>query len=330
MQNLLNVSRSALTAASVIMALGFAGQPAVAADFPSEPIELVVPWKPGGGTDASARIFAPYLAEELGVPVKVVNIDGGGGWVAWAEMAAWDPKADDHKIGIVNLPHLFAYLDPRMGRTETVSDFNFLAGQTFDPCMWLAREGDERFQTLQELIEYAKKNPGELVVSTTAVGSDDHQGLAYAEKFVPGFAIEKIYANNDAKKVQELLGEHTDIIAGNVSYYVPYILDAKMRPLGILSSERNQFVPSVPTFEEVTGVENICFAGRTLVVAPGLPEDKYKVLLDAVKRVQENPEYVVKEQNNSSTIWRVSGPSLKDFIRSTEERVKAVEYWKQQ
>ena len=129
----------------ILSTVSFLISSAIAADFPKGPVELVVPWKAGGGTDRSARIFAPFLAEELGVPVNVVNISGGGGWVAWGQMAKWDPKKDDHKIGLVNLPHVFAYLDPKMKRTETVGDFNFIGGQTYDPCLWLVRADDERF-----------------------------------------------------------------------------------------------------------------------------------------------------------------------------------------
>lgn len=321
---------AAMLAVGVVAGMCLFGQPARAAEFPSGPVELVVPWKTGGGTDRSARLFAPYLSEALGVPVNVVNIDGGGGWVAWAQMAAWNPQKDDHKIGLVNLPHVFAYLDPKMGRSETVADFNFIGGQTFDPCVWLVREGDERFQTLDQFIKHAKANPEKVVVSTTAVGSDDYQGLAYAEKKVDGFKVSKVYANNDAKKIQELLGSHTDAVAGNISYYVPQILEGKMRPIAVLSEERSQFLPSVPTFKEVTGVDNICFAGRTLVAAPGLDAAKYKVYEEAIKKAQQDPEYRIKELNNSSTVWDVSGDDLKAFIKSTADRVKVVEYWNQQ
>ncbi|WP_034490769.1 Bug family tripartite tricarboxylate transporter substrate binding protein [Afifella pfennigii] len=310
-------------------AIALSAAPAFAQDYPSGPIELVVPWKTGGGTDRSARLFAPYLSEALGVPVNVVNIDGGGGWVAWDQMAKWDPGEDDHKIGLVNLPHVFAYLDPKMGRSETVEDFNFISGQTFDPCLWVVRTGDERFSSLEEFVNYAKENPGEVVVSTTAVGSDDYQGLAFAEKKIDGFEVGKVYANNDAKKVQELLGEHTDAVAGNISYYVSYIEDGQMQPLAVLSRERSPFLPDVPTFKEAVGVENICFAGRTLVAAPGLPDEKYKVLADAIAEAQANPEYRDKEKAGSSQIWEVSGEDLQNFIKQTEESVKEVEYWKQ-
>lgn len=324
-----NLTRSAGTlgaVAAIALALATATS-AAAAEFPSGPVQLVVPWKVGGGTDRSARLFAPYLEQALGVPVNVVNIAGGGGWVAWAQMAKWDPEKDDHKIGYVNFPHVFAYLDPRMERTETVGDFNLLYGHTLDPCIWLVREDDDRFRTAREFIDYVKAHPNEIVMSTTAVGSDDHQGIAYAEKFVDGFRVRKVYANNDGKKIQEVLGGHTDAVAGNIAYYVPQMLEGKLRPIVILSAERSPLIPSVPTFEEVTGKQNVSFAARVLVAAPGIAPAKRKAFLDAVEKAASNPEYALKAIQNRNPVWGLTGEELDKFISASEERVSKVKYW---
>lgn len=318
----------AVACATLVVTAALCGTVA-AAEFPNKPVQLVVPWKTGGGTDRNARLMAPYLSQALGVPVQVVNIAGGSGWIAWEKMANWDPEADDHKIGFVNLPHIFAYLDPRMGRSETWQDFNFVSGQSFDPCTWIIRPDDERYDSLDEFIDYVKAHPDEITVSTTAIGSDDYQGLAYAEKKIEGFQVSKVYANNDAKKVQELLGEHTDMLAGNVSYYVPYINDGRMQALAVLSEERSHYLPEVPTFQEITGIDNICYSGRTLVAAPGLAPEKYQVYLEAIKQVQQNPEYIRKAKKNNITVWKIRGDELKEFIKDTEERVKEIAYWKE-
>ena len=110
---------------------------------------------PNGNTTTNVIIWNTAKA-----PWSGKNISGGGGWVAWGQMSKWDAKKDDHKIGLVNLPHVFAYLDPKMKRTETVSDFNFIGGQTYDPCLWLVRADDERFTGgLKDVLAYTAKNP---------------------------------------------------------------------------------------------------------------------------------------------------------------------------
>ncbi|MDA9816018.1 tripartite tricarboxylate transporter substrate binding protein [Alphaproteobacteria bacterium] len=295
--------------------------------YPTEPIQLVVPFKPGGGADRTFRLFAPYLSEELGVPVNVINIDGGGGWVAWAQAVKWDAEKDDHKLQVVNLPHVLSMLDPRMKRTETLEDFNFLAWHSLDPCIWAVREGDERFQSLAEFLDFIAKNPNEVIMSSTAVGSDDHMGIAFAEKYIPNFKVRKIYANGDSKKIQEVLAGTSDAVAGNVGYYVPQIMEGKLRPIVVLSDERSPNLPSVPTFAEVTGLMNISYAGRTLATAPGLSEDKRTILLDAIKRALVNPEYVMKENNNKNPLLFKEGDNMWAALRSSKEMVEKVKFW---
>jgi len=304
-----------------------AGKLARSRSFPTGPVQLVVPFGTGGGSDRTMRLFAPYLAKELGVPVNVINIAGGGGWKAWAQMAQWDPEKDDHIVGTINLPHVLSLLDPRMKRTETLESFNFIAWHSLDPCIWAVREGDERFQTLRAFIDHVKAHPNEIVMSTTAVGSDDHMGIAYAEKFVEGFKVKKVYANNDGKKIQEVIGGHTDAVGGNVGYYVPYMLDAKLRAICVLSAERSPNLPTVPTFEEVTGKRNISFAGRTFVLAKGIAQNKQDVYLNAIKAAMNNPEYQIKEAANRNPLAYKEGDELWAALREAEELVKSVKFW---
>jgi tripartite-type tricarboxylate transporter receptor subunit TctC len=313
-------------ASAALMLVGVGGASAQS-KFPSKPVELVVPFKPGGGTDRSARIFASFLSTELGVPVKIINIAGGGGWVAWAQMAKWDASKDDHKIGYVNIPHVLSMHDPRMKRKETLKSFNFVSGHTLDPCIWAIRTDDPRFSDLKSFIDYVKKNPMTISVSTTAVGSDDHQGLAYAEKFIKGFQVKKVYANGDSKKLREVIGKHTDAVAGNVGYYIPYMLEGKIKAIAVLDTQRSEYLPTVPTFEEITGLQNVSFAGRTLAVAPGLAEDKKKVYADAIKKAVENPNYAIKELKNKNGLWPVTGAALWKKLEETSDNVKKVKYW---
>lgn len=322
-------TRMMISAAAIaaVATVGLCSKDATAEKFPNKPVQIVVPFKAGGGADRTFRLFAPYLSKELGVPVNVVNIAGGGGWVAWAQMAKWDPNKDDHKLGVINLPHVLSLLDPRMKRKETLKSFNFLAWHSYDPCIWAVREGDPRFQTLKEFIDYVKKHPNKIVMSTTAVGSDDHMGIAFAEKFIKGFKVKKVYANSDNKKIQEVIGGHTDAVAGNVGYYVPFMLEKKLRPIVVLHPERWPQLPSVPTFFEVTGLKNVSYAGRTLATAPGLAESKRKIYLDAMKRAIENPEYVMKELKNKNVLMFRTGDELWKTLDESKKLVEQVKFW---
>lgn len=298
--------------------------------FPSGPVQLVVPFSPGGGADRTFRLFAPYISEELGVPVNVINIEGGGGWVAWQQMANWDPEDDDHIIGTINFPHVFSYLDPRMNRTETVESFNFLAWHSLDPCVWAVRHDEDRFDGLEDFIEYVQNNPGEITMSSTAVGSDDHMGIAFAEKFIPDFNVRKLYANGDSKKLQEVIGGVSDAVAGNVGYYSSFVEDEQIRFITVLHEERFDGAPDTPTFQEVTGEPNVSFAGRTMCVANGLAEEKKQVYADAIERAIRNEEYLERERANNNNIQFMRGDEMWNKIEETREYVESVEFWNEE
>lgn len=295
--------------------------------FPNQPVQLVVPFSPGGGADRTFRLFAPYLAEELGQPVNVINIEGGGGWVAWQQMANWDPEEDDHMIGTLNFPHVFSYLDPRMGRTETVDSFNFVAWHSLDPCIWAIRHGEDRFDSLASMIEWVRANPNELIISSTAVGSDDHMGIAFAEKFIDGFQVRKLYANGDSKKLQEVIGGVSDAVAGNVGYYTPFVDEQQIEFICTLHEERYPIIPDVPTFEEVTGEPNVSFAGRTMLLANGIAQEKFDIYEAAIERAIMNEEYRAKEAANNNNLLFMKGDAIREKIDDTRAYVESVRFW---
>ena len=302
---------------------------ASAADFPSKPVQLQVPFAPGGGADRTFRLFAPYLAEELGQPVKVTNVAGGGGWVSWSQVVNdWNAKRDDHKLAVVNIPHIFSFLNPAMKRTEKLESFNFLAWHSYDPGLWLVRWDDERFKDLDDVLAYAQKQP--IIVAPGSFGSDDHIGVAFAQQAVPGFKAKFVTSRGDNSKIQLALGKHVDLIAANVGFFIPSIEEKKLRPIAVLHPTRWDLLPNVPTFQEITGKTNITYAGRTLATANGLEEEKRKIYLDAIKRAIANPEYVAKEAANKNHLMFAEGDEMWTLLREGQKVAEQAAYWEQE
>ena len=300
-----------------------------AADFPSKPVQLQVPFAPGGGADRTFRLFAPYLSEELGVPVKVTNVAGGGGWVSWSQVVNdWNPKRDDHKLAVVNIPHIFSFLNPDMKRTEKLESFNFLAWHSYDPGLWLVRWDDERFKDLDDVLEYAQKEP--IIVAPGSFGSDDHIGVAFAQQAVPGFKAKFVTSRGDNSKIQLALGKHVDLIAANVGFFIPSIEEKKLRPIAVMHPTRWPLLPDVPTFEEITGKRNITYAGRTLATANGLEEEKRAIYLAAIKRAMANPEYVAKEAANKNHLMFAEGDDMWTLLREGQKVAEQAAYWEQE
>ena len=302
---------------------------ASAADFPSKAVQLQVPFAPGGGADRTFRLFAPYLAEELGQPVKVTNVAGGGGWVSWGQVVIdWNARRDDHKLAVVNIPHIFSFLNPAMKRTEKLESFNFLAWHSYDPGLWLVRWDDERFSNLDDVLAYAQEQP--IIVAPGSFGSDDHIGVAFAQQAVPGFKAKFVTSRGDNSKIQLLLGNHVDMVAANVGFFVNSIMERKLRPIAVLHSSPWEVLPSVPTFEEITGKVNITYAGRTLATANGLEEEKRTIYLDAIKRAMANPEYIAKEAANKNHLMFAEGDDMWTLLREGQKVAEQAAYWEQE
>lgn len=323
-----------LATAAGVAAMGLAtAMPAFAQNacegFPSEPVIIQVPFAPGGGADRTFRLFAPYLSQELGVPVQVTNVAGGGGWVSWSEVAnEWNDDNADHKLAVVNLPHVFSFLNPDMQRSETLDSFNFLAWHSYDPGLWLVRWDDDRFQTLEDVIEYAKEEP--LIVAPGNHGGDDHVGLAFAEKAVPEMKMKYIFSDGgDNEKIQLLLSNTADMVAGNVGYYVNGIMERKMRPIAVLHNEPWIILPSVPTFQEITGKKNITYAGRTLAAANGLADCKREIYLAAIEKAMNNPEYVQKENASRNFLLYMTGDNMWQALRDGQAVAEEARYWEE-
>jgi tripartite-type tricarboxylate transporter receptor subunit TctC len=319
-------------ALATIAALGL-GLPAANAQnnekFPTKPVIMQVPFAPGGGADRTFRLFAPYLSKELGVPVKVTNVAGGGGWVSWSQVVNNWTAEDDHKLAVVNIPHIFSMLNPKMQRKETLESFNFLAWHSYDPGLWLVRWDDDRFQTLKDVIEYSKKK--KLVVTVGSHGGDDHVGVGFAQKVVPAFKDWKLLFSDtgDNGKLQQILSKSSDMVAGNVGYYVRSIMERKLRPIAVLHDEPWPMLPGVPTFKEITGAANITYAGRTLATAKGVSKEKRDIYLKAIKAAINNPEYAQKEQASRNFLMFREGEEMWKLLRAGQEVAKKAAYWEQ-
>lgn len=310
--------------------IGLAGSTSVEAQekFPNKPVIIQVPFAPGGGADRTFRLFAPYLAEELGVPVKVTNVAGGGGWVSWGQVTGqWDAEKDDHKLAVVNIPHIFSMLNPDMKRNETLESFNFLAWHSYDPGLWLVRWDDDRFRTLEDVVEYSKKNA--LIVGVGNHGGDDHVGMAFSQKAIPEMKPMKMIFSDggDNEKIALILGKNVDMVAGNVGYFVRSIMERKLRPIAVLHDEPWTVLPGVPTFQEIIGEPNITYAGRTLATANGLADEKRAIYLKAVEAAMSNPEYVQKEVSNRNFLMFRTGDEMWDLLRSGQKVAEDAAYW---
>lgn len=303
---------------------GAAPQPAAPAaseaKFPSEPINLIVSYSPGGGTDTSARILQPFLEKELGVPVNVLNKPGGGGWVGWAELAA--AKADGYTIGYINAPNILTgYLNPSANRKENLDSFQFLANQVSNPEIIAIRTDETRFTNIQELMEYAKTN--EVTTTGTGVAGDDHVAALRLNKNF-GTKFTAVQFPGTAESRTAVLGGHVDVLFASVDEVYSLHQNKELKVIAVMEKERSKFLPDVPTLEE-GGFPNVYSSSTRGIAAPvGVDPAKIEVLSKALENAIQNQEQVAKMEEMAIAIKYLNGPDYTAALKQEEAGVKEV------
>ena len=265
---------------------------AAAAEYPARPVQLMVAFPAGGGTDVAARILAAIAEKHLGQSIVVVNKGGAGGQVGWTEMARQKP--DGYYLGFINLPALNTIiLDPDRKATFKEDAFIPVINQVLDPgIIWL--KADSPYKTLKDLIEAARRTPNKISAGTTGILSDDHLAILMMEEAAPGAIFRIVHLEGGAPQATAILGGHLDVAFDNVGGVVRRIRSGEVRALAVLDTRRSPFLPDVPTMPELGFPTVISSSTRGIAVPRGTPEAIVKRLQDVFRKAMEDPEHVRK------------------------------------
>lgn len=220
--------------------------PADQESYPSRTIRYVVPYPPGGFNDTLARIVSQKLSEAWGVPVVVENRPGGGTLIGSEAVA----KASPDGYTLLGVAFPFG-ANPSIYKNlpyDTVKDFTPLifAGQTQN---LLVIKPSLPINSVKELIDYAKKNPGKVSYGSTGIGSSNHLSMELF-KSLAGIDLVHVPYKGSAPMVNDMLGGHIDIAFDNTPNVLPQVNGEKLRALGVSSKTRSQLAANVPTVSE--------------------------------------------------------------------------------
>ncbi|CAB3681704.1 Bug family tripartite tricarboxylate transporter substrate binding protein [Achromobacter piechaudii] len=264
---------------------------AQAAGYPEHPINLIVSYGPGGGTDLVARMMAPFLQKYLGNDARIVvlNRPGAGGAIGFTELARAQP--DGYTIGFINTPNLLTIPIERKS-SFTWQSYDLLGNLIDDPGAFTVRN-DNELKTLADLSAYAKKNPGKVTVGTTGTGSDDHLAMLRFER-ASGTKLSHIPYKGAGEVRGALASGEITIGAINVGEALQYQKGGTpLRFLGQMGKTRSAALPDMPTFKE-QGYDFELASLRGLAAPKGLPADVRAKLTDAVKRTVDDPAFQAK------------------------------------
>jgi len=273
---------------SILAALAVAAAwPAAIAQaaFPSKPLRIVVPFGAGGIADLTARAVAQKLGEALKQAVVVENKPGAGGVVAGETVAKAEP--DGHTLllmsnGTAVSAGLFRSLpfDPR-------KDFAPVATLGFFDLAVIA-DGNSRFRTVQDMLAFAKANPGKLNVGTINIGSTQHLA-AELLKTAAGVDFQVVPFNGSPAVLNALRGGQVDVAVEILGPVMGQITAGPVRPLAVMGARRPPALPAVPTLEE-SGVGGFDVRSWNALAAPaGTPGPVVALLNREVNKVLQDP-----------------------------------------
>ena len=287
--------------------------------YPNKPVMLAVAFAAGGVTDMGARIVASIAEKDLGQPVVVLNKVGASGQVGWTELSRQKP--DGYNLGIMQIPNMnTVILEPERKTAFNIDSFVPIINQVLDPGAVYVKPGSP-YKSFKDIIDDAKKRPGEIKVGTTGLYGDDHLAILLAEE-VAKVKFRIVQFDSDPPNITALLGGNIDVSFLNVGGLVARVKSGQMIPLVVMDKERSKFYPEIPTTAEQGYPGLISASARGIIGPKGIPEPILMKLETVFKKAMEDPEHVDKMEKAGLGIKIMIGDEYRKYQLSVHEQVK--------
>jgi tripartite-type tricarboxylate transporter receptor subunit TctC len=283
--------------------------------FPDRPVDFICTWGVGGGADQMARTIGQLAEKVLRVAMPVSNIPGASGNSGLANLLA--AKADGHTVAV----YIADTLATVSGGTSPykISDFDWIVRTQVAPSFLFVKT-DSPFKTIQDLLKYAKENPGKVRVGTTGFGTVDDITVRYFTS--KGYKMITLPIPKPGERYASTLGGHSEVLyeqAGDIKQY----LDAKqLKPLIIFAHKRHPAFPETPCSLEL-GYELTLPQFRSIVAKAGTPPDRIKILAEAFKKAMDTPAWKKFAQDQYLDPESFLGPDkLQTWVASEMETMR--------
>jgi tripartite-type tricarboxylate transporter receptor subunit TctC len=279
-------SKILLTLAIVASGVLLAATAAQCSDFPNRPITLVIPWGAGGSTDTTFRALCEAVKEFLGQPVIAENRPGEGGAVGVGSIVG--AKPDGYTlVQATNSLHRNSYLNKLS--FDTVKDLTpiiLVGGHQIG----IAVRSDSPFKTVNDVIDYARANPGKLKYMASGVGSSGHVAWEELAYNAGGVKLQHLPSKGDKDSSTALLEGRVDMIVTPAGW-IPLVEAGKLRLLCTFGEKRLKSFPDVPTAKEL-GFRVVHDNPMGIFGPKGMDPKVVKILHDAFRKAQKDPRFV--------------------------------------
>lgn len=296
-------------AMTAIAAVGLAG--AAHAEYPEEPISYVIPFNPGGESDITARFQEPHLEDILGVSVNVSHRPGGGGAVAWSEFQNNAEPTGYELIG-VNIPHIIGQPIQRSDAGFETDNWEIITFFHSTPNALIV-PANSPFDTLEDLVEYARENPQAVTLGGSGTYSANHLDMLRLEREAD-IDLTYIPFSGTGPLPAALEGNH---VAGIFNYTMLGVqMEDRVKVLAVASEERVPALPDAPTFKE-QGYDIVGGAYRGVAAPAGTPDEIITVLEDAF--AETNRRITEKQEPLGFVMEYITGDQVDEVISQLRE-----------
>jgi tripartite-type tricarboxylate transporter receptor subunit TctC len=308
--------RSLLALAAAGLSAPALPRPALAqAPWPTRPVRLLVGWPPGGSVDTIARILQPRLQEVLGQPIVIDNKGGASGSIGAAEAARAAPDG---------YTWLLAY--DTTATNETVMRLPYRTPEHFAPVslvatgpLCLVAHKDTPYRSFRDVVEAAKRKPGDITYATSGVGGLAHVATTLLQQ-QGGFRLDHVPYRGAGPAVQDAMAGHVPLFMSNVVVISQHIRAGTLRPLGVTTPGETPHVPGVPSFAQ-QGFGGFEAPTWWAMLAPArVPAPVVARMHEALAGVLKEPEVKAKVEEQGADVVASTPDECKRFIAAEIEK----------
>jgi tripartite-type tricarboxylate transporter receptor subunit TctC len=289
-----------------------------------QPINLVIAYAPGGGTDIIARNIIPFIEKYLGDGARftVINRPGAGGAIGFAAIAQAQP--DGYTIGFINTPPIITTPIERQV-AWTLGSYDYLGNIVDDPGTFCVHV-DSPHKSLAQLQAFAKANPKKVTVGSTGVGSDDHLAMLMFEK-AAGVQMTHVPFKGSSDTRTAVIGRHIEVAAINVGEALQYLKGGSpLRCLGQMTDKRMSMANDWPTFKE-QGYNFEMASLRGMAAPKGLPTAVRERLVKAIERATADPAFKEAAEKAFAPVRYLAPPAYEAELKAGDVMFRQL--WKE-
>ena len=269
------------------------------ASAPAEPelklpktLTLVAPYAAGGAVDLGARLMAKHAAKYTDVDIVVTNITGGGGTVGPAEVMKY--PADGTYMWCSNPSPTYVATPDKPLTFDLLTDFTFVSMMVQDQRVIVVPTNNGKYNTLEEFVDYAKANPGQIRIGCSGTGNSAYF-TPYLLNQAAGIELNIIAFDGASEAKAAVLGGHIEAASLSYSEAVPMVKENQVIILGIASAERFDKLPDIPTMKE-KGYDVQMYTSRGFAMKAGTDPQIIEYWSDVIGKVVEDPEFLAEAE----------------------------------